>query len=84
MKVKLKWQYMALTAFVVILVAFCAMADPPTGADKVYNFETEEIVVDVLKPDITTIEVLQENLRGLLIHIRRDFIMEIIHSANDI
>jgi hypothetical protein len=86
MKVKLKliWQSLALTALAVTLTAFCAFADPPSDVDKVFNFETQEIIVDVLKPDLSTIEVLQENVRGLLIHIRRDFIMEIVHSAEDI
>ena len=84
MKVKLKWQSLALAALAVTLTAFCAFADPPNDADKVFNFETEEITIEVLKPDLSTIEVLQENVRGLLIHIRRDFIMEIVHSAEDI
>ena len=80
---RMRWHSLLLTILAVTLTAFCAMAEPP-ASDQEFNFETDEVTVDVLKPDLSTIEVIQENARGLLIRIRLDFVMEIVRSAEDI
>ncbi len=72
---------------VVSLSATTALAEPPapkTGEDKEFNFETDEVMVDLLKPDAVMVEVLKEKARKSLIKIRMDFIKEIVRSAEDI
>lgn len=71
-----------------LLMAGSALADDPKAAGsqepKQFNFETDEVTVDVLKPDATTVEVLKAKARQSLIRIRMDFIKEIVRSAEDI
>jgi hypothetical protein len=77
----------ALLALVcVVLMAASAMAAPPEAAKqgKQFDFETDEVTVDVLKPDSATAEVLAAKARESLIRIRLDFINEIVRSAEDI
>jgi len=72
---------------VVSLSATTAFAAPPTeksAEDKEFNFETDEVTVDLLKPDAVMVEVLKEKARKSLIKIRMDFIKEIVRSAEDI
>ena len=69
--------------FAVVLLG----AAPPGGAGgdgKEFNFETDEVMVDVLKPDAVMVEVLRAKARKSLIRIRMDFIKEIVRSAEDI
>ena len=67
----------------VLLLALSAGADNPPE-DKKFDFETDEVTVDVLKPDASVVEVLSANARKSLIRIRLDFIAEIVRSAEDI
>ncbi|MFT7621047.1 MAG: hypothetical protein ACI9WU_000208 [Myxococcota bacterium] len=70
---------------VVALSASTAMAAPPANPDgKAFDFETDEVTVDVLKPDATMVEVLRAKARQSLIRIRMDFVKEIVRSAEDI
>lgn len=69
----------------VTLVATTAWAAPPEKSKgKEFNFETDEVTVDVLKPDATMVEVLRAKARQSLIRIRLDFVKEIVRSAEDI
>lgn len=72
------------TFLAVTVMAFAAVADPPEGEGKEFNFETDEVTVDVLKPDATMVEVLRAKARQSLIRIRMDFVREIVRSAEDI
>ena len=65
-----------------LLTAGAHAEDPP--AEKKFDFETDEVTVDVLKPDASVVEVLSANARKSLIRIRLDFIAEIVRSAEDI
>ncbi len=56
----------------------------PPGGDKQYDFDTDTVEVDVLKPDMTMVEVLKNRARQSLIRIRTDFVKEIVRSAEDI
>ncbi len=69
----------------VVLSAGAALAAPPEKKkDKEFNFETDEVTVDVLKPDAAMFEVLRAKARQSLIQIRLDFIKEIVRSAEDL
>ena len=79
-----KMGILALVAFgLVTAVALTAGADDPKKG-KEFDFETDEVTVDVLKPDATMVEVLARKARESLIRIRLDFIPEIVDSAEDI
>jgi len=83
----------SLSALVFVLVSTTTFAAPPSAgsieepavpATKEFNFELDEVTVDVLKPDATMVEVLRQKARRSLIRIRMDFIKEIVRSAEDI
>lgn len=77
----------AAVAFIVATVfALSALAAPPAKdkSGKEFNFETDEVTVDILKPDATMVEVLRAKARQSLIRIRMDFVKEIVRSAEDI
>ena len=86
-----------LTASAVALLPFAALADDPPpvpppvppaaaveGTSNAYDFDTDEVTVDVLKPDATMVEVLAARGRTSLIRIRMDFVKEIVRSAEDL
>ena len=83
----------SLSALVFVLMSATTFAAPPSPAPteepavpatKEFNFELDEVTVDVLKPDATMVEVLRQKARRSLIRIRMDFIKEIVRSAEDI
>ena len=71
---------------VILLVPLTTTAAPPEKAKdgKEFNFDTDEVMVDVLKPDAAVVAVLRDKARRSLIRIRMDFIKEIVRSAEDI
>ena len=82
-----------LTAFATSLLPLAALADDPppvppaavkAGDPQQYDFDTDEVTVDVLKPDATMVEVLKARSRSSLIRIRMDFVKEIVRSAEDL
>ena len=74
-----------LCATAVVLCAAVAFAAPPkTDKQKQFNFEVDEINVDVLKPDATMVEVLRAKASQSLIRLRTDFVKEIVKSAEDL
>ena len=82
-----------LCALVLLLVSGVTLSAPPDAKSaeesvvpttKEFNFELDEVTVDVLKPDATMVEVLRQKARRSLIRIRMDFIKEIVRSAEDI
>jgi hypothetical protein len=79
------FRLVACVAFLLTLMfATSALAAPPNKQAREFNFETDEVTVDVLKPDAQLIEVLRAKARKSLIRIRMDFIKEIVRSAEDI
>ena len=68
----------------IFALTMTAAAAPPPPEDKKFDFETDEVTVDVLKPDASVVEVLTANARKSLIRIRLDFVAEIVRSAEDI
>ncbi len=76
---------LAAVAFALTMAfALSAAAAPPDKSGKEFNFETDEVTVDILKPDATMVEVLRAKARQSLIRIRMDFVKEIVRSAEDI
>lgn len=75
-----------LVAIGVVLCATVAFAAPPKEdkKPKQFDFEVDEINVDVLKPDATMVEVLRAKASQSLIRLRMDFIKEIVKSAEDL
>jgi hypothetical protein len=76
-----------LVVLAMVLGANAAFAAPPEEApkkDKEFKFDTDEVTVDVLKPDPSMFEVLRQKARQSLIPIRLDFVKEIVRSAEDL
>ena len=73
-----------------VFVAGTAFAQPkpPKGekkADvKTYDFSGDTIEGDLIKPDGTSVDVRDFGNHGSLIRIRKDFIAEILKSAEDL
>ena len=77
----------------VLLVGGTAMAQPAKGGDKggggggkvkVYDFSGDTIEGDLVKPEGTDVSVTDFGKHSSLIKIRKDFIPEIIKSAEDL
>ncbi len=74
------------------LVSTVAMAQPkpaPAGGDKagkvkVYDFSGDTIEGDLIKPEGSTVDARDFAKHSSLIRIRKDFIPEIIKSAEDL
>jgi hypothetical protein len=64
-----------------------AKADPPpanNGKTKVYDFSGDTIEGDLIKPEGSTVDARDFAKHSSLIRIRKDFIPEIIKSAEDL
>jgi hypothetical protein len=81
-----------LTAVVVVVAsAQLALADDKKGGDKgstpkvkVFDFSGDTIEGDLVKPEGTTVDARDFAKHSSLINIRKDFIKEIIKSAEDL
>jgi len=76
---------------VVMLVGGVAAAQPakgekapPPGKTKVYDFSGDTIEGDLIKPEGSTVDARDFAKHSSLIRIRKDFIPEIIKSAEDL
>ena len=84
------WMRVVAVTVVLLSVLWSAalMAAPPKDTEgpvtREFNFDLDEVTVDVLKPDVTMVEVMRQKARRSLIRIRMDFIKEIVRSAEDI
>ena len=74
-----------------LLVGGTALAQPAKGGDKggnnkvkVYDFSGDTIEGDLVKPEGTDVSVTDFGKHSSLIKIRKDFIPEIIKSAEDL
>ena len=56
----------------------------PTGKVKVYDFSGDTIEGDLIKPEGSTVDARDFAKHASLIHIRTNFINEIIKSAEDL
>lgn len=73
----------------VLLVGGAAIAQPAKGGDKggkvkVYDFSGDTIEGDLVKPEGTDLNARDFAKHSSLIRIRKDFIPEIIKSAEDL
>ena len=73
----------------VLFMAGVAAAQPkaapaPTGKTKVYDFTGDTIEGDLIKPEGSTVDARDFAKHSSLIRIRKDFIPEIIKSAEDL
>ncbi len=82
---------LALTLFSVLMLTGLAVADdkkpaPPAGNGKVktYDFSGDTIEGDLVKPEGSTVDARDFAKHSSLITIRKDFIKEIIKSAEDL
>jgi hypothetical protein len=84
-----------LIVFVFIAVGFVAIAGHPAAADdknkgggnakvKTYDFSADTIEGDLIKPEGTEVNARDFAKHSSLIRIRKDFIPEIIKSAEDL
>lgn len=65
--------------------AAAAAADKPAaGKVKVYDFSGDTIEGDLIRPEGTTVDARDFAKHSSLIRIRKDFIQEIIKSAEDL
>ncbi|MBA3460774.1 MAG: hypothetical protein H0T46_12475 [Deltaproteobacteria bacterium] len=74
----------------ILMVGGVAVAQPAKGGDKgagkvkVYDFSGDTIEGDLVKPEGTDVSVTDFGKHSSLIKIRKDFIPEIIKSAEDL
>ena len=75
----------------ILLVGGIASAQPakgekaaPAGKTKVYDFSGDTIEGDLIKPEGSTVDARDFAKHSSLIRIRKDFIPEIIKSAEDL
>ena len=81
-----------LVVAVILLVGGVASAQPakggekapPPGKTKVYDFSGDTIEGDLIKPEGSTVDARDFSKHSSLINIRKDFIPEIIKSAEDL
>jgi hypothetical protein len=79
-------------AMVLVAASSTARADTKKGGDKagdaakvkVYDFSGDTIEGDLIKPEGTTVDARDFAKHGSLIRIRKDFIPEIVKSAEDL
>lgn len=81
----------SLAALLLISMAGVALAqddkgggDKGTGKVKVYDFDGDTIDGDLVKPEGSTVDARDFGNHASLIRIRKDFIPEIIKSAEDL
>ena len=67
-----------------IIFAIVMLSAPPAEAPKKFDFETDEVTVDVLQPDHSMEEVLRAKAHQSLFQLRVDFRTAIVRSAEDI
>lgn len=78
---------MLVIMFAVLGLASTAHAqkkDAPAGKVKVYDFSGDTIEGDLIKPEGSTVDARDFAKHSSLIRIRKDFIPEIIKSAEDL
>ena len=82
--------FAAAIMFVLVTSHAQALADDKKGGDKggskvkVYDFSGDDIQGDLVKPEGTTVDARNFAKHSSLIRIRKDFIPEIIKSAEDL
>ena len=79
---------LGLVAIVLVGAGGTALADDKKGGDaskvKVYDFSGDTIEGDLVKPEGTTVDARDFAKHSSLIRIRKDFIPEIVKSAEDL
>jgi hypothetical protein len=83
---------LGLLALVIVATSSSAQAQPAdkkgdkpaTGKIKVYDFSGDTIEGDLIRPEGTTVDARDFAKHSSLITIRKDFIKEIIKSAEDL
>lgn len=82
-----------ITVFLSLVIASGAAFAQPAGKGKgkegkaevkTYDFEGDTLEGDLIKPDGTSVDVRDFGNHGSLIRIRKDFIDEILKSAEDL
>lgn len=67
-----------------VSAAYAQKKDAPAGKVKVYDFSGDTIEGDLIKPEGSTVDARDFAKHSSLITIRKDFIKEIIKSAEDL
>jgi len=66
--------------FVCLVACACATPEPK---EKEFNFETDDVMVKRLEPNLIHVKTWGYKRRGSLLRIRRSYVNEIVRSAND-
>ncbi len=74
----------AASLVVIVAAAGVAKADDKQPKTKVYGFSGDTIEGDLVRPEGTTVDARDFAKHSSLIRIRKDFIPEIIKSAEDL
>ncbi|MBA3817743.1 MAG: hypothetical protein H0X17_02545 [Deltaproteobacteria bacterium] len=74
----------ALASLLLVGTAAAQPADKNAGKVKVYDFSGDTIEGDLVKPEGSTVDARDFAKHSSLIKIRKDFIPEIIKSAEDL
>ncbi len=73
-----------LTAACLLLAAPTAMAQDKRKDVREFNFDEDVLTVEFLKPDLEFVGLVKQEQMASLIEIRKDFVDEIVKSAEDL
>lgn len=73
-----------LTAACLLLAAATAMAQDKRKDVREFNFDEDVLTVEFLKPDLEFVGLVKQEQMASLIEIRKDFVDEIVKSAEDL
>ena len=73
-----------ITAACLLLAATSAMAQDKRKDVREFNFDEDVLTVEFLKPDLEFVGLVKQEQMASLIEIRKDFVDEIVKSAEDL
>ena len=73
-----------LTAACLLLAAASAMAQDKRKDVREFNFDEDVLTVEFLKPDLEFVGLVKQEQMASLIEIRKNFVDEIVKSAEDL
>ncbi len=80
----MKRLFATITAACLLLAAASAVAQDKRKDVREFNFDEDVLTVEFLKPDLEFVGLVKQEQMASLIQIRKDFVDEIVKSAEDL
>ena len=71
-------------ALLLLLAASVCVAEEPDKNVREFNFDEDVLTVEFMKPDLEFVGLVKQEAMASLIEIRKDFVDEIVKSAEDL